>query len=83
MQQTHEYNENGLLVKSRTNDGQEWIFDYDGNGNLIHHKGPGNEFWKEYDAMNREIRYKNNNVVVETSYDENGFATQTTFEPKP
>ena len=78
----YEYNANGLIIKAIDKDGNTWEWDYDKNENMIHHKGPGNEFWKEYDSQNRGVKYVCENAVVVTEYAVDGAFTQTTIETK-
>ena len=76
----YEYDERGLMQKASNETGDIWIWEYDENGNMIHHKGPGNEFWKEYDELNREVKYICGENVVISTYSENGLQTQTQVE---
>ena len=78
----YKHNDKGNLIRAIDDSGIVWEWDYDANGNMTHHKGPGNEFWKEYDSQNREVKYICGNAVVVTEYAGNGTFTQTTTETK-
>ena len=73
----YEYDKNGKMTKAVDGFGNTWVWDYDSNQNLIHHKGPGTEWIKEYDTLNREVKYVCGSRVVETTYDVNGNQSQT------
>ena len=72
----YKYDEYGRMVGAE--DGANaWIWEYDAFGNITHHIGPGNEFWKKYDEQNREIEYRCGSRIVATTYGVDGIATQT------
>ena len=78
----YEYNNKGNLILAIDDIGNVWTWDYDDLGNLIHHIGPCNEFFKEYDTQNREVKYVCGSVTVITEYGEDGAFTQTSQETK-
>ena len=76
----YKHDNKGNLIHAVDNLGDVWIWEYDANGNMTHHKGPGNEFWKEYDSQNREIKYVCGNTAVVTKYEDDGSFVQTSIE---
>ena len=72
----YEYDASGRITKA-TDGVFVWSYEYDTNGNLIHHKGPSTEFTKSYDSQNREILYVCGSRKVKTEYDDDWNATQT------
>ena len=78
----YEHNDKGDLIRAIDDSGTVWEWDYDDRGNLIHHIGPCNEFFKEYDTQKREVKYVCGNTVVVTEYEDDGSFTQTSIETK-
>lgn len=75
-----EFDEHGKLLHQKNRDGDEAIYEYDGNGNEIHFKSTdrlvanfGGEMWSEYDGDGNCIHVKCiNGYEVWYDYDQHG-----------
>ena len=68
--------ENGIKTHYKDSRGNEWLYEYDVNGNVIYRKSGGFECWKEYDENGNVTHHKDSNGYEEwTEYDENGNVT--------
>jgi YD repeat-containing protein len=73
----YEHNDIGLIIKATSEDGSIFEWSYDENKNMISHRSPSTSWEKKYDTSNREILYVCGELVIETTYDNEGNATQT------